>query len=129
MPPAPSLAQIQALYTTTINTAQRFTSYNFHAYFVRRTEDVFRPVLAALSPPPGATPVGAPDPKDLARFYADRQAELAVMRRASEVNRMYEGPKLVVEHARPIEGGGGAGMEASAGGGGQPVDPGNPNKE
>lgn len=47
--------------------------------------------------------------------------ELEVLKRAAEINRMYEGPKLVVEHARPITSGGGAGMEASAGGGGQPV--------
>lgn len=44
-----------------------------------------------------------------------------MVRRAAEVNRAFEGPKLVVEHAEPITGGGGAGMEASAGGGGQPI--------
>jgi hypothetical protein len=61
------------------------------------------------------------DPTKLAIFYAEKQAELEVLKRAAEVNRMYEGPKLVVEHAQPITSGGGAGMEASAGGGGQPV--------
>jgi hypothetical protein len=56
----------------------------------------------------------------LAKFYETKQAELEVLKRASEVNRMFAGSKLVVEHARPITSGGGAGMEASAGGAGQP---------
>jgi len=60
---------------------------------------------------------------DLAQFYADQSKELEVLKRAAEVNRMYEGQKLVVEHASPITSGGGAGMEASSGGGGQPVLP------
>lgn len=55
------------------------------------------------------------------KFLEERSKELEVMKRSAEVNRMFEGPKLVVEHAQPITGGGGAGMEASAGGGGQPI--------
>lgn len=61
-----------------------------------------------------------PDPSTLAKFYEKKTAELEVLKRAAEVNKMYAGPKLVVEHATPITSGGGAGMEASAGGGGQP---------
>ena len=56
----------------------------------------------------------------MAKFYEEKKAELEVLKRASEVNRQFAGPKLVVEHARPITSGGGAGMEASAGGAGQP---------
>ena len=59
--------------------------------------------------------------QEIQKFYDTESKELEVIKRAAEVNRMYEGPKLVVEHATPIEGGGGAGMEAAAGGGGQPL--------
>lgn len=121
MPPAPSVTQIQSLYSASVTAAQRFTSYNFHNYFLRRTDEVFKPVLAAINPPPGSTPAKPLESAELAKFYEEETANLEVMKRASEVNRMFEGPKLVVEHARPITSGGGAGMEASAGGGGQPV--------
>jgi hypothetical protein len=61
-----------------------------------------------------------PDPNMLARFYETKKEELEVLKRSAEINKMYAGQKLVVEHATPITSGGGAGMEASAGGGGQP---------
>ncbi|OCF37482.1 mitochondrial protein [Kwoniella heveanensis BCC8398] len=122
MPPAPTLTQIQSLYNSTITAASRFTSYNFHNYFLRRTDRVFKPVLDSLSPPPGSEVTAkSPDLNALSKFYEEQTKELEVIKRAAEVNRMFEGPKLVVEHARPITSGGGAGMEASAGGGGQPV--------
>ncbi|WVR04514.1 hypothetical protein IAU60_001518 [Kwoniella sp. DSM 27419] len=124
MPPAPTLAQVQSLYHSTLTAAGRFTSYNFHNYFIRRTDRVFKPVLDSLAPPAGhESPAGNVDPVKLGEFYQAQQKELEVIKRAAEVNRMFEGPKLVVEHARPITSGGGAGMEASAGGGGQPVLP------
>ncbi|WVQ97893.1 hypothetical protein IAU59_005010 [Kwoniella sp. CBS 9459] len=122
MPPAPTLTQIQSLYNSTITAASRFASYNFHNYFLRRTDQVFKPVLDSLSPPAGSeVTASSPDPNALSKFYEEQTKELEVIKRAAEVNRMFEGPKLVVEHARPITSGGGAGMEASAGGGGQPV--------
>ena len=121
MPPAPTLAQIQSLYNATVTAASRFASYNYRNHFLRRTDEVYRPILAALNPNPGSIPVSTPHPADLAKFYDEQSKELEVLKRAAEVNRMYQGPKLVVEHARPITSGGGAGMEASPGGGGQPV--------
>lgn len=121
MPPAPTVQQIKSLYNATLTTASRFSSYNFHNYFTYRTQQTFKPILSALDPQPGATPVSQPDPNTLAKFYEDKQGELEVLKRASELNRMFAGPKLVVEHAQPITSGGGAGMEASAGGAGQPV--------
>ncbi|WWD22117.1 hypothetical protein CI109_106606 [Kwoniella shandongensis] len=121
MPPAPTVQQVQSLYSATVSAASRFASYNFHNYFLRRTDEVFKPVLEAINPASGSTPVGSIEPNELAKFYEEQKTQLEVMKRASEVNRMFEGPKLVVEHARPITSGGGAGMEASAGGGGQPV--------
>jgi len=121
MPPAPTLPQLQSLYNATITTASRFASYNYRHHFLRRTDEVFKPIFTALNPNPGSTPVSTPEPANLAKFYEEQTKELEVLKRSAEVNRMYEGPKLVVEHARPISSGGGAGMEASAGGGGQPV--------
>ena len=120
MAPAPTLTQVQSLYNATLTTASRFSSYNYHNFFVYRTNQTFKPILAALDPQPGATPVSQPDPNTLAKFYETKTSELEVLKRASEVNRMFAGPKLVVEHPQPITSGGGAGMEASAGGAGQP---------
>lgn len=121
MPPAPTLPQLQGLYNATITAASRFASYNYRHHFLRRTDEVYKPIFAAMNPDPGTVPVPTPNPTDLAKFYAEQTAELEVLKRAAEVNRMYQGPKLVVEHAHPITSGGGAGMEASSGGGGQPV--------
>lgn len=120
MPPAPSLAQVQALHKSLLTASQRFATYNFNEYFVRRTNETFKPVLESLSSSSSA----GQDAKSLAKFVEEQKIELEVLKRAGEINRMFEGPKLVVEHARPITGGGGAGVEASVGGGGQPVNPG-----
>ena len=117
----PTLVQLQSLYNATKTASSRFASYNFRQYFIHRTDELFSPIMSAVDPNPGATPSQTPDLNLLTRFYDERSRELSVLRRASEVNRLFEGPKLVVEHPRPITSGGGAGMEASAGGGGQPV--------
>jgi hypothetical protein len=113
MPPAPTLPQIQSLYNATLTTAARFGSYNFHSFFTYRTHQTFKPILSALDPEPGSTPMSQPDPNMLAKFYETKTAELAVLKRSAEINRMYAGQKLVVEHARPITAGGGDGAEAS----------------
>jgi hypothetical protein len=111
-----SLQRVQALYKATHASASRFASYNFHNYFVRRTDETFRPIIASLEKDSSSMSSEA-----VTRFLEERSQELEVMKRSAEVNRLFEGPKLVVEHATPITGGGGAGMEASAGGGGQPI--------
>ncbi|ORX34521.1 hypothetical protein BD324DRAFT_583259 [Kockovaella imperatae] len=116
MAPAPTLAQVQTLYNATKSAASKFTTYNFRTHFLRRTDEVFKPVLASLES--GSS--SSSSPESLSTFYQEHQAELEVLKRSAEVNRMFEGPKLVVEHPRIITGGGGAGMEASQGGGGQP---------
>jgi hypothetical protein len=120
MPPAPTLTQLKTLHSGLTTAASRFTSYNFHQYFTRRVRENWAPILSALEPQGGSVPVPKPDPAELARFYEEQIKEIEVIKRAAEVNRMFEGPKLVVEHARPITSGGGAGMEASGGGAGQP---------
>ncbi len=107
MPPAPSPAQVRALYDNLLQTSNRFASYNFRNYFARRTRETFAPVLSRLD---GATAEASSSTAggghaDLAKFYDDQSKELAVLRRAADVNRMFEGPKLVVEHAQPITSG------------------------
>lgn len=119
MAPAPSLAQVQALHNSLLTASKRFATYNFNEYFVRRTNETFKPVLASLSSPSSTST----DASDLRKFFDEQKMELEVLKRAGEINRMFEGPKLVVEHAKPITAGGGAGVEASVGGGGQPVTP------
>ncbi|EJU01328.1 hypothetical protein DACRYDRAFT_22505 [Dacryopinax primogenitus] len=110
---APTRAQILNLYTATLRTARTFSSYNFRNYFVRRTKESFRKNSDES------------DPAKVLELYQDGLKELEVLRRAAVVNRLYEGPKLVVEKERLGRaaglGGGGAGMEASIGGGGQPT--------
>lgn len=88
MPPA----QIQQLYTATQAAAARFASYNFHAYFVRRTEEVFRPALD-----------GKITGKELEQFMHDKQRDLEALERASGINALYAGEKLVVEMPRAAE--------------------------
>ncbi|BGP06749.1 hypothetical protein JCM10049v2_002573 [Rhodotorula toruloides] len=77
---------------------------------------------------PSAEGAGRTPEERLRDWYTESLGELAVMARAAIVNKMYEAPKLVVEGRGKVMavGGGGAGVEASYGGGGQPVDPANP---
>lgn len=95
---APSVAQLRTLYQNTITASSRFSSYNFSQYFTRRTKLAFEPYLQAEN---GSKTTNT---EELARFYKDKTEELEVIRRSAEVNRMYEGPKLVIEHALPITG-------------------------
>ncbi|KAL7420233.1 hypothetical protein Q5752_005200 [Cryptotrichosporon argae] len=118
MPPAPTLTQIQSLLSSTTTAASGFTSYPFRQFFLARTRATFEPVLGAIAPAPGSVPAEPPHPAELAAWYAERQRELEVLKRAGKVNAIYGGKRLVVED-REITSGGGAGMEASAGGGGQ----------
>ncbi|GAA5961052.1 hypothetical protein JCM3765_006515 [Sporobolomyces pararoseus] len=135
-----------ALYKEQLRTANSFASYNFKQYFLRRTRDKFRNELPALldsnyastsststasSSPSSSTPTtsSSGDAKSneerLRAWYQDSVSELSVMARSAIVNGMYEAPKLVVEGRGKVMavGGGGAGAEASYGGGGQPANP------
>jgi hypothetical protein len=104
----PSRSQIISLYSALIRTSRSFSSYNFRNYFLRRTRTQFR------------EHVGEKDPAQIRAFYDSGLKDLEVLKRCAIVNRLYEGPRLVVER-KIIVGGGGAGVEASVGGGGQPV--------
>ncbi|KAJ9097686.1 hypothetical protein QFC21_004723 [Naganishia friedmannii] len=104
---APSIAQLRTLYQNTLTASSRFSSYNFSQYFARQAKLAFEPHLQTES---GSKTANS---EELARFFKDKTEELKVIRRSAEVNRMYEGPKLVIEHALPITAGGGDGAEAS----------------
>ncbi|KAG8888094.1 hypothetical protein FRB99_004160 [Tulasnella sp. 403] len=106
---APTRANIISLYTSMLRTSRTFASYNFRTYFLRNTRTKFRAHMDEK------------DPARVAEWYKKGLEELEVLKRAAIVNRVYEGPKLVVEKPKVTVGGGGAGMEASAGGAGQPV--------
>lgn len=93
---APSVAQLRTLYQNTLTASSRFSSYNFSQYFARRAKQAFEPYLQNENKTTNAD--------ELAQFYKDKTQELEVIRRSAEVNRMYEGPKLVIEHALPITG-------------------------
>ncbi|KAM0747278.1 hypothetical protein T439DRAFT_329027 [Meredithblackwellia eburnea MCA 4105] len=91
------------------------------------SDSIYAPTSSSSSPnPPEVLASGNTTPEARLRaWYAESLAELGVMSRAAVVNRLYESPKLVVEVSRgqPAVGGGGAGAEASYGGGGQPAAP------
>lgn len=95
---APSAAQIRSLYQNTLAASKRFSSYNFGQYFIRRTQKTFEPYLQSDDK------ITAAKPEELVKFYQQQTAALAILRRSGEVNRMYEGPQLVIEHALPITG-------------------------
>lgn len=96
MSSAPTAAQLRTLYQNTLAASQRFASYNFSSYFARRAKQTFEPYLSSEDKSSNVKP------EELANFYQQKTQELEVLRRSAEVNRMYEGPKLVVEHALPI---------------------------
>ncbi|GHJ88634.1 hypothetical protein NliqN6_5036 [Naganishia liquefaciens] len=107
MSATPSPAQIRTLYQNTLAASKRFSSYNFGQYFLRRTQQTFEPYLQSDDK------LQAAKSEELVAFYQQQTAALEVLRRSGEVNRMYEGPQLVIEHALPITAGGGDGAEAS----------------
>lgn len=78
------------------------------------------PVPSILSSPPPSEK--QTDAQRVATFYETALKDLQVLRRAAVTNRMYQGERLVVEKPQLfVSGGGGAGMEASVGGGGHPT--------
>ncbi len=107
MPPI-THAQVKALHEATRAAASTFTSYNFRHYFLRRTDELFAPALAALGDTPPAAALAAAKaagkapnemtPEGLEAFMLEREAALAQMKRSGVVNAMYGGGiKLVVE--------------------------------
>ena len=94
----PSAQQLDQLYKQTLAASKRFASYNFREYFVRRTNERFTPLLSS------SDTSGNVDASVNQKWWEKRVQELDVLKRAGEVNRTFQGPKMVIEHARPITG-------------------------
>lgn len=94
----PSAQQLDQLYKQTLAASKRFASYNFREYFVRRTNERFTPLLSS------SDTSGNVDASVDQKWWEKRVQELDVLKRAGEVNRTFQGPKMVIEHARPITG-------------------------
>jgi hypothetical protein len=94
----PTAQQLDQLYKQTLAASKRFASYNFREYFVRRTNERFTPLLSFSGHE------GKIDASLDQKWWESRVRELDVLKRAGEVNRMFQGPKMVIEHARPITG-------------------------
>ncbi|KAJ2001912.1 LYR motif-containing protein 4 [Coemansia sp. RSA 2322] len=78
-------AEILGLYRQSLRAAQRFETYNFREYFIRRTRDRFRAVKAA----------GSSEAAE--RGVQEAQSELSIMRRQGELNRMFSHTRTVLE--------------------------------
>ncbi|TXT05929.1 hypothetical protein VHUM_03690 [Vanrija humicola] len=97
----PTLAQVQSLYAATRAGASRFASYNFHAYFLRRTDESFAAPLATLGDTttvPASAGASKLSEAELSKWYDKAKAAAPVVERAGEINALYAtGEKLVVE--------------------------------
>lgn len=96
-----TLPQLQSLYTAARASAQRFSSYNFQQYFLRRADARFAAPLASLGGKVDANPSSNASEKldaaALDEFAKAATAEAAVIDRCATINTMYAGEKLVVE--------------------------------
>ncbi|KAL0946211.1 hypothetical protein HGRIS_012470 [Hohenbuehelia grisea] len=81
----PSRRAILSLYSTSLRTANSFSSYNFRHYFLRRTKEKFRQLQ------------NESDPARIQSQFNEAVKELAVLRRSAIVNQLYGGWKLAVE--------------------------------
>ncbi|KAI6100823.1 hypothetical protein EDD16DRAFT_1653147, partial [Pisolithus croceorrhizus] len=81
----PTRKALLGLYGATLRTARSFKSYNFRNYFLQRTKDNFRTLLAEN------------DADKVSRAYEQALGELAVLKRSAVVNQLYAGPPLPIE--------------------------------
>lgn len=81
----PTRKALLGLYGATLRAARSFKSYNFRNYFLQRTKDNFRTLLAEN------------DPDKVSRAYEQAVGELAVLKRSAIVNHLYAGPPLPIE--------------------------------
>ncbi|XP_034416035.1 LYR motif-containing protein 4B [Cyclopterus lumpus] len=78
-------AQVISLYRAMLTESQRFPSYNYRTYAVRRVRDAFRANRKVE------------DPKAVERLMVEGQQTLALMQRQVSIGKMYETQKNVVE--------------------------------
>ncbi|OAV96134.1 hypothetical protein PTTG_26468 [Puccinia triticina 1-1 BBBD Race 1] len=95
---------IRSLEASFIAASSQFGSYNFREYFTRKTTQKFSeqlPRVLGTSQIDDKT-LAQIDPKtqqDLHAWWSSSLDELAVLQRASVMNKLFEAPKLVVENA------------------------------
>ncbi|KAH9464196.1 hypothetical protein MJO29_002241 [Puccinia striiformis f. sp. tritici] len=98
---------IRTLEASFIAASSRFGSYNFREYFSRKVRhkfDVQLPTLIGTSQidDQSLSRINPDINENLQKWWSDSIDELAVLERASIMNRLFEAPKLVVEGAANI---------------------------
>ncbi|KAL4075698.1 hypothetical protein J3A83DRAFT_4088776 [Scleroderma citrinum] len=81
----PTRRALLSLYASTLRAARSFGSYNFRNYFVQRTRDNFRKLLAKN------------DPIMVSCAYEQAVSELPILKRSAIVNQVYGGLPLCIE--------------------------------
>ncbi|KAI6151748.1 hypothetical protein BKA82DRAFT_4102963 [Pisolithus tinctorius] len=89
----PTRNALLGLYGATLRAARSFKSYNFRNYFLQRTRDNFRSLLAET------------DSDKVSRAYEQAVGELAMLKRSAIVNQLYAGPPLPIEVHGAVKGG------------------------
>ncbi|XP_069033727.1 LYR motif-containing protein 4 isoform X2 [Embiotoca jacksoni] len=82
---ASTRTQVMSLYRTMLRESNKFPSYNYRTYALRRVRDAFR------------ANGKVEDPKTVERLMEEGQQTLALIQRQVSVGRMYETQKTVVE--------------------------------
>jgi len=150
LPSRVTRSTLSNLYSTYRQTAQSFQSYNFREYFLRVSDRKFGEELGevlggsskldlkALAESSAATSSSSSSAEEdllasvsqeqkerFKAWWSDAHKDLEQLKRSAVVNSLFIAPRLVVEGRGNVmtEGGGGAGVEASAGGAGHVVDP------
>ncbi|KAJ1824483.1 hypothetical protein GGH91_001826 [Coemansia sp. RSA 2671] len=89
-------SEVLALYRNSLRAAQTFETYNFRAYFYRRTRDRFRTV---------ANMALAGDSQAVSQGVQEARAELSVMQRQGTLNSMFAHKRTVLEASQNSAGG------------------------
>ncbi|KAJ2816440.1 hypothetical protein FBU31_006575 [Coemansia sp. 'formosensis'] len=89
-------SEIITLYRKSLRAAQTFATYNFRAYFYRRTRDRFRTI---------ANKASAGDSQALELGVQEARSELSVMQRQGALNSMFAHTRTVLEASQSKAGG------------------------
>ncbi|KAJ2733837.1 hypothetical protein IW152_002829 [Coemansia sp. BCRC 34962] len=81
-------SEMLALYRNSLRAAQTFETYNFRAYFYRRTRDRFHAI---------ASKALAGDTQAFEQGVQEARAELSVMQRQGSLNSMFAHKRIVLE--------------------------------
>ncbi|KAM9331762.1 LYR motif-containing protein 4 [Pholidichthys leucotaenia] len=82
---APTRFQAISLYRMMLRESQKFPSYNYRTYALRRVRDAFRANRTVA------------DPKTAERLVEEGRKTLEMIKRQVSIGKMYEAQKMVVE--------------------------------